>query len=97
MRSSTIFSAFHASEVRIDAVEDAERAARAAIDRTDQLPTNEIEIEEVVDRAKFSGVAGNQIRADSPRSESNQNIEMKLSGLVDIVSFCPDQPADNPT
>jgi hypothetical protein len=55
------------------------------------LPANEFEIEEFVNRAEIGGVARNQIGPDSPRSQCNQNIEMKLSGLVNIVPFCPDQ------
>jgi hypothetical protein len=43
------------------------------------LRINEFEIEGFVNRAEIGGVARNQIGSDSPRSQCNQNIEMKLS------------------
>ena len=56
------------------------------------LPAHEVEFGELTNGGKIVDIASDQMSADPPRRQRDQNVKMNLPGLVNIVSLCANDP-----
>lgn len=56
------------------------------------LPAHEVKFGELTNGGKIVDIASNQMRAEPPRRQRDQNVKVDLSGLVNVVSLCANDP-----
>ena len=56
------------------------------------LPAHKVKFGELANGGKIVDVASDEMSANPPRRQRNQNVKMNLSGLVNIVSLCANDP-----